>query len=159
MLVTLQPSVFFFPRENQKCAWNVFSVFFWFFSRTKNRFHAHFFATFHGQSKCFTGIFLDFFTYGILISRGENRYFWKFSRMAFIFSRTKKILRIYSQSRANSKPVDDVVQIIFQQASSKSDGSFSSFLLKKKVHTFSIVTQFLKVFFPLTLKTGRGEGG
>ena len=51
---------FFFPRENQKCAWNVFLAFFWLFSRTKNRFHAHFFATFHVQSKFFTGIFLDF---------------------------------------------------------------------------------------------------
>ena len=72
---------FFFPRENQKCAWNVFLAFFWVFSRTKNRFHAHYFATFHGQSKFSRAHFrifsrMDFYFHVKKIDIFENFHVW-----------------------------------------------------------------------------------
>ena len=67
----------FFSRENQKCAWNVFLAFFRVFSRTKNRFHAHYFATFHGQSEFSRANFrifsrMDFYFHGKKIDIFEN---------------------------------------------------------------------------------------
>ena len=71
------PAFYFFPRENQKCAWNVFLAFFWVFSRTKNRFHAHYFATFHGQNNFSRANFrifsrMDFYLHGKKIDIFEN---------------------------------------------------------------------------------------
>ena len=59
------------------------------FSRTKNRFHAHFFANFHGRYKFFTGTFKDFFTYGFFFSRGGCRYFLNIFTYGFRFSRVQ----------------------------------------------------------------------
>ena len=72
-----QRAAFFFSRENQKCAWNVFLAFFRVFSRTKIRFHAHYFATFHGQSEFSRAIFrifsrMDFYFHGKKIDIFEN---------------------------------------------------------------------------------------
>ena len=60
MLGMLRMTVFFFLRENQKCARNVFSAFFGVFSSTKNRFHAHFFHFLRGHFFAFTGTFFKF---------------------------------------------------------------------------------------------------
>ena len=78
--------------------------------------------------------------------------------MAFFFHAQKNKLRISNQSHAISKPIADVAQIILQHTCSTSDGSFSRFLLKKKkVHKFSMVTQFRNIFsFPLTPKNREG---
>ena len=94
---------------------------------------------------------MDFYFYGEKIDISENFHVW-----LFFFHAQKNKLRIYTRSRAISKPVDDVVQIIFQHTCSTSDGSFSSFR-SKKVHKFSIETQFLIVFFPLTPKNRDGR--
>ena len=81
----------FFPRENQKYAWNCFLAFFRVFSRTKNHFHAHFFASFHGESKFFTGTFKNFFTYGFFIFTGRKWIFLKIFTYGFLFSRIKNL--------------------------------------------------------------------
>ena len=52
--------MFFFSRENQKCAWKPFWAFFSVFFTAKSCFHGHFFHFFHAHFSCFTGTFLKF---------------------------------------------------------------------------------------------------
>ena len=73
----LRGAAFFYSRENQKCAWNVFLAFYRVFSRTKNRFHAHYFVTFHGQNNFSRANFrifsrMDFYLHGKKIDIFEN---------------------------------------------------------------------------------------
>ena len=83
-------SVFFFLRENQKCAWNCFWAFFWVFSRTKKRFHAHFFASFHVRPELFTGTFFDFFTHGFCVFTGRIEIFFEIFTYRFRFFTDKE---------------------------------------------------------------------
>ena len=80
----------FFPTWKSIVCVKGFLAVFVVFSRTKNRFHAHFFSTFHGQSESFTGTFWDFFTYGFFFSRGGDGCFLKIFTYGFRFFTGKK---------------------------------------------------------------------
>ena len=98
--------MFFFPAWKLKvCVKRVFGLF-WVFSRTKNRFHAHFFHFLHAHFFAFTGAFLKFFELSralfwfhahffiIWFFHGDffpfHGHFFRFFWRKYFFSRSKK---------------------------------------------------------------------